>query len=89
MNWWRLACEPVAEGRIGEPDVELAGEGHAAAPSIEWASFLADPRRGGRHDVEVAGIRRQVVAASLDFEQDRDPPAALGDSSNCGTERSR
>ena len=35
--------------------------------------LLADLRRGRRHDVEVAGVRRQVVAGALDLDEDRHP----------------
>ena len=49
----------------------------ARARSSARREALADPHRGRGHDVEVAGVRRQVVAAPGDLEQDRDPGRGL------------
>jgi hypothetical protein len=39
---------------------------------------LADPGRGGGHDVEVARVRRQEVAGPLDLDEHRDAGKAAG-----------
>ena len=54
--------------------------------------LLADPDGGGGHDVEVAGERRQVVAApstSRKTATRRMPPVTMLASSNCGSPRMR
>ncbi len=51
---------------------------------LRRAMFLADLGGCGRHDVEVAGVRRQEVACAFDLDEDRDrrmpPETSLGPS---------
>ena len=81
VNWWRLWCEPsrsdVSVIRMSQmglkkmsvlmPDAPVAAL--TAMPQSLLGDLLAD--LGGRrgHDVEVARIRRQVVARALDLDE--------------------
>ena len=95
-----LGVRAVAQGGVGEPDVEVAGPGTGQGVQVASCRRSSDsdpsgrcvsPTRGGGggHDVEVAGVRRQVVAGALDLDEDADAVCRLrsaGDgSSNCGS----
>ncbi len=58
----------VAQGDV--LDEERLGH-RATAVSGVRGDALGDPQRGRGHDVEVAGVGRQVVRGALDLEEDR------------------
>ena len=85
VNWWARACEPSrrvesvsryagaarSRGRVGRARRPVMRD--RSGGEARGRQRLADPDRGRGHDVEVAGVRRQVVAGAGDLEQDRDP----------------
>ena len=77
-----LAPRLVAVGAGPGPGQSRVSAGRlmrAPSPRSHRAGdVLADLRGGGGHDVEVAGVRRQVVARALDLDEDRHPGLALG-----------
>ena len=73
-----LVVRPVAQRRVGHPDVphrveEDVGAHAWAPPAVADERFFGDllADLGGRrgHDVQVSRIRRQVVARALDFDE--------------------
>ena len=82
-----LGVRSVTQRRVGDADVELVRVRHQVLDLHHVTSdLLTDLRRGGRHDVEVAGVRRKVVAGPLDLDEDRNPcrPGRMSAGSNCG-----
>ena len=77
-----LVVRPVAQRRVGHPDVPDGVEVDSSVlmpgllPAVAASDFLGDllADLGGRrgHDVQVSRIRRQVVARTLDFDEGRD-----------------
>ena len=61
----------VAQRRVDDP------HGRPACSRRSLGVQLRDAHGGGGHDVEVAGIRREIVACALDLEHHRDD--AVGD----------
>ena len=83
-----LVVRPVAQRRVGHPDVpdrveeDVVGA-HAWPPAVSSRSrflgdLLADLGGRGGHDVQVARVRRQVVARTLDLDEGGDHRVATG-----------
>src|SRR5262245_49118588 len=82
VNWWRLACEPsrrlVSVTRMSRSSEYVMASSWSGARGEQLAGGLLAHLGGRRgHDVEVAGVRRQVVAGSLDLEERGDPSGAV------------
>src|SRR5262245_2788886 len=83
VNWWPLAWEP-SRSDVSVTRTSRVSEYGMSGPPIEQvpSDGLADLGGGGGHDVEVAAVRRQVVARPLDLDERRDPteaaPALVG-----------
>src|SRR5262245_14500708 len=74
VNWWRLACEP-SRRHVSVTRTSSWSEKGISAPRP--SDLFAHLRRRRGHDVEVAGVRRQVVAGPFDLDEDRHPATAL------------
>ena len=81
-----LGVRPVAQARVGDADRGPRGRPierrqrsvRAGCACVmrrhDLAAICSPTGRRRRHDVEVAGVRRQVVAGALDLDEDRDRP---------------
>ena len=66
--------DAVADGvhAVAQGDVLDEDRGAHRLASLRGGDPLGHLQRGGGHDVEVAGVRRQVVGGALDLEEHRD-----------------